>query len=160
MNDVQTPAETANTDVKKYRPGRTNYRRKKVNRRAKEIQDSMVIEEGLIELAKSNRDVAYSRFAEIRKIAKNQAKAELPPLRPKPKSKVDQKRFMRARFMRGKNQMWDDEYAEVFEEQLEGSAANVDEQIVEDKAVINWLLLKDAIGRVLGIQEVIKLCIV
>ena len=83
MSDVQTPAETAGKDLRKYRPGSVNYRRKKVNRRAKEIQDAMVIEEGLIELAKTDREAAYRRFAQIRQLAKAQAKEELPPLRPK-----------------------------------------------------------------------------
>ena len=140
MSDVQTPAETAGKDLRKYRPGRVNYRRKKVNRRAKEIQDAMVIEEGLIELAKTDREAAYRRFAQIRQLAKAQAKEELPPLRPKPKSKADQKRFMRARVMRGKNQMWNDTYAEMMEEQMEASAAEADEQIGDDKEVINWLI--------------------
>ena len=142
MNEVniQTPAETANKDLRKYRPGRVNYRRRKVNRRAKEIQDQMVIAEGLIELAKTDRAAAYERFAEIRKEAKAQAKSELPPIRPKPKSKTDQKRFARARMMRGKNQLWDDEHAETLDNQLQASAEAVTEQIGDDKETINWLI--------------------
>ena len=140
MTEVQTPAMTANKDLKKYRPGRVNYRRRKVNRRAKEIQDSMVIAENLIELAKTDRDAAYERFAEIRQIAKAQAKTELPPIRPKPKSKTDQKRFARARVMRGKAQLWDTEYAETFDAQIEQSAESTHERVADDREVINWLI--------------------